>query len=579
MRLLRKLLIVAAALAVVCVGWLWWNRTAKVDMAAYVPGDSIVYVEANDLPRVLEGLTGTDAWRALAPGDGVKNDYERAVRYSRLAAATGVGPGHWVVLARAQVAVTVLGFEAEAQRGATLRLTPRIALVVETHTGEWRVRGAAEKLVGDFARRSFGQQEPKRSEVDGAHFLTWSDPNKPRRTLVAAVSGSVLVIANDEAAARACLAVRRGERPSLAGNEQLEAMRARLAAGDALAFGFAPAGSAAKIVEVFAPAFVAQMTQDAQMQSAMASFLPQLVSRLVGEVGWSARAAGGSLEDRYFISLPEGLSGRLMGPLAPRADPQFGAAAYLPPETYQFSRYSFADPALAWRGLNAAVSSRVSAFQAAYVSDALAPLLKPYGVEEPDEFFKLAGPELVTASLDETSEGKVMVAYARERAALLARARVALGASPRTEKVGDAEMFVGGEEAEEARAVSLYGDYLITGTADDVRRCLLARVSARTLKDAPDLPAASPGLFDAPPFVTSVQSDRASARAVVDHLAGRRGPHAAATDSVQRPSHPPYSLSQTMLTADGFEKKTRSSFGLLGELLERISHTGEGNAN
>lgn len=570
MGIFRKSLIVAAVLVVGGAGWLWWNRAEKVDMAAYVPGDSIIYVEANDLPRVLEGLTGTDAWRSLAPAGGVRTDYERAVKYNRLAAATGVGPGEWVVLSRAQVALTVLGFDAVERPDAILKLTPRVALVAETHTSEWRVRGVAEKLVGDFARRAFGAQEVKRSEVDGAHFLTWSDPNGARRTLVAAVSGSLLVVGNDEAAVRSCLSVRRGDRPSLAGNGQLEAMRERLAAGDAMAFGFAPAGSAAKLVEVFAPVFVSDFSPDPQVQSFMASFLPQLTNQLVGDIGWSSRAAGGGVEDRYFITLAEGLGGRLSAPFAPHANQEFGAGAYLPRETYQVSRYSFADPAAMWRGLNAAISSRVSAFHAAYVTDALDALLKPYGVREPPEFFKAAGSEMVTASLDETSEDKVLVVSARERGPLLARARAALGASPRAEKVGGEEMLIANEGG---RAASLAGDYLITGGEEDVRRCLLARAAARTLREAPSFPAASQALFAEAPFVTSVASDRAQARAVVDHLAGRRGPHLAG-ESDQRPSHPPYSLTQTRLTPEGFDKKTRSSFGVLGEMIERLSHAG-----
>ncbi|HEX6623616.1 MAG TPA: hypothetical protein VF064_07875, partial [Pyrinomonadaceae bacterium] len=317
MGVLRKLLIVAAALVLAAVGWLWWNRVVKVDMAAYVPGDSLIYVEANDLPRVLDGLTSTSAWRELAPAGRVRTDYERGVKLSGFAAATGIGPGDWVVLARAQLAVAVLGFDAAAEPDATLKFKPRLALVAETHTSEWRVRGVAEKLIGDFARRSFNAQDVKRAETDGAHFLTWSDPNGSRRSLVAAVSGSVLVIGNDEAAVRSCLAVRRGERPSLAGNEQLKLMRERLGAGESMAFGFAPAGSPAKIVEVFAPAFVPGFSPDQRMQSSMATFLPQLANRVVGDLGWSSKAADGAVEDRYFISLPEGMGGRLAGPFTP----------------------------------------------------------------------------------------------------------------------------------------------------------------------------------------------------------------------------------------------------------------------
>ncbi|HZB47247.1 MAG TPA: hypothetical protein VE360_18450 [Pyrinomonadaceae bacterium] len=573
MGVLRKLLIVAAALVLAAAGWLWWNRVVKVDMAAYVPGDSLVYVEANDLPRVLNGLTSTAAWRELAPAGRVRTDYERAVKLGGFAAATGIGPGDWVVLARAQLAVAVLGFDAAAEPDATLKFKPRVALVAETHTSEWRVRGVAEKLVGDFARRSFNARDVKRGETDGAHFLTWSDPNGSRRSLVAAVSGSVLVIGNDEAAVRSCLAVRRGERPSLAGNEQLKLMRERLGAGESLAFGFAPAGSPAKIVEVFAPAFVPGFSPDQRMQSSMATFLPQLANRVVGDLGWSSHAAGGAVEDRYFISLPEGMGVRLSGPFTPHPNRDFGAGAYLPLETYQVSRYSFLDPAVTWRGLNAALSSRLSVFQATSITFLLEALIEPYGVNDPPEFFKAAGSEVVTASLDRTSENKVFIVSVRQRASLLAQVRDVLGASPRSEKLGGEELLISNDD--DGRAAFVSGDYLLMGAEEDVRRCLSARAAGRTLKDARSFPPSSSNLFPETPFVTSVAADEEHARAVVDHVAGKRGTHPSGAPGPE-PSPFTYSLSQTRLTPEGFEKKTRSSFGLIGELIERLSHTGEG---
>lgn len=576
MSMLRKLLIIVVALCVIIAVWLWWNHPVKVDMAAYVPADSIVYLEANDLPEVLAGLTTTEAWRGIAPSFKVETDYGRLVLLSRFAAATSIGPSDAVALSRAQVALVALGFDAAERPDASLKLTPRLALVVETHSSEWRARSAAEKLLGDFARRAFNSSAVARSEIDGAQFLSWSAQSGSFRKLVAAIDGSLLVVGNDEAAVRACLAVKRGERPSLAGNEQLQLMRERLGAGDALAFGFLASGSSAKIVEVFAPVFVTSVSTNPQIQSFMASFLPQLANQIVGAGGWSAKVVNGLMEDQYFVSLPDGLGNRLTAPLRPEPRVEFGAGAYLPQGTSQLSVYSFADPALAWKGLNAALSSQVNAFQAPSIVLALEALLKPYGINEPSDFFKAAGPEIVTARLEQSSASKVLIAAARDKAALQAQVRKVLGSAARTVKVGAEEMLVSADE--ENLAASFADGYLIMGEEEDVRRCLAAHAAGKALKNSTSFAADASSFASEPPFVTTAALDDAPARAVVQHVSGKGGSrHESATVSTE-PLRP-YSLSRTRLTPEGLNKVTRSSFGLIGEMIEFLAHTETGGSD
>src|ERR1044072_3470293 len=297
MLIVRRVLIAVFVLAAAVFAWLWWTRPVKVDMAAYVPADSIVYFEAGSLKEITNAVTSTDDWRELAPAAGAQADASRRGWLTDFLSFTGAGPSDAVVLARAQVAVTVLGFDAAEESGETLKYTPRAALVAETQASEWRVKSAVEKLVGDFARRSLGASGFERKEVEGATFYVWSAPSGERKRIVAAVSESVAVVGNDEGAVRSCLGGRRAPRPSLASNEELKEMRARLRAETALAFGFAPQGSAAKVVEFFAPGFVGCISQKANVQIVLATVLPQLINQTIGNAGWSARVAGGRIED------------------------------------------------------------------------------------------------------------------------------------------------------------------------------------------------------------------------------------------------------------------------------------------
>ena len=476
------------------------------------------------------------------------------------------------MLARAQVAVAVLGFEAAEESDTTLKFSPRAALIAETQTSEWRVKAAVEKLVGGFARRTLGNVRVERKEVDGVEIVTWAGAEGGRRKIVTAVSESVAIIGNDETAVQACLDVRRGARPSLAGNEELKEMRARLHSHNGQAFGFAPRGSAAKMVEVFAPAFVGGVAEDTHVQSVLATLLPQLINQTIGSVGWSARVTGEGVEDSYFLSLPGEMAQRLQAPLA-KGDNTESGAEFLPQDVYQVSRYNFRSPEAAWRGLGAALSSQVDVSRATIITLALEALLKPYGVEQPKEFLRACGPEIWTARLGSASERKVLVASVRDRETLLQQVRAQLGRGTRTERVGDFELLISSDA--EQGAASFIGDYfLIMGAEEDVRACLVARAGGRTLKSAEAFKSSPRGLFDESPLAWTLTDDRDSVRPLPSYLAqrGNAGSSSANPDALEAAlARRAYSTSETRLVEGGFEKKTRSSFGLFGEIDVRFA--------
>ncbi len=137
------MLLLTGGLVLLASIWLWWNRYQKVDMAAYVPAETLVYLEANSLSDITSAVTSTDAWKALAVPAGIKTDLGKLGWVSHLASWTGIGPADAVVFSRSQVAVAVLGFDA-ADAGETLKVKPRYAVVIETHTSSARARGSRE---------------------------------------------------------------------------------------------------------------------------------------------------------------------------------------------------------------------------------------------------------------------------------------------------------------------------------------------------------------------------------------------------------------------------------------------------
>ncbi|HEX7316507.1 MAG TPA: DUF3352 domain-containing protein [Pyrinomonadaceae bacterium] len=561
----RRALVAVLLLAVAAFGWLWLTRPQKVEMAAYAPADALVYAEADSLPAIIDAFTSTDAWKELAPAAGVEARQGWTGWLPSFLSFTGIGPSDAVVLARAQVAVTVLGFQAAEESDTTLRFTPRAALVAETHSPGWRVRAAVEKLVGDFARRSFERQSFERKEVDGVPFYTWVEQAGARRTIVAAVDESVAVVGNDEAAVRACLDVRRGARPSLAGDEQLKEMRARLGGDGTLAFGYAPRGSAAKAVEVFAPAFVGGMSREPQVQSVLATFLPQFINQTLGAAGWSARVNDGVLEDRYLLSVPADLARRLSGPLAPAEQPSYAATRVLPGETYQASFYDVRSPDLAWRGLNAGLSSQTDITRATIITLGLEALVKPYGIENPRDFFRACKGEVATARLEATSEGKVLVAVVGDRAALREQALAYLGRGAKVERDGATELLI--SQDPDHGAAAFVGDFIVTGPEEDVRRCVRAHAENQARGGAEPLKNGTLEFSSRAALVRTLTDERESARAVLSRFP-RRGDAAGLEAALARHT---YAVSETQLAEDGVEKRTRSAFGLFGEVVARAA--------
>jgi hypothetical protein len=566
---LRKLIAVAVVLVAAACAWLWWNRPQKVDMAAYVPADSLVYLEANNLPDIVRGLSQTDAWKALAPPAGISSYLGDVAWLSWVPAWTGIGSAETVALSRAQVAIAVLSLEA-ADAGDTLKIKPRYGVVAETHMSEWRTRAAVEKRIGEFARRAYRTPTIERKKIDDIEFITWKAPAGERQ-IVAAVMGSVAVIGTDENSVRAILAVKRGERPSLSGNPALEEMRRRVDAQQATAFGYVSPQGAAQLLELGIAAYAGQISNNPQIQGAIASRLPQLAGKLMGGAGWSARFVQGAVEDRYFLALQNGAAARLKEPLAPAAGSSLEASKLLPQETYRLTRYNYRDPVEAWRGFNAAISSQLDALGAMSVSILLKAALEPYGIEDPDTFLASIGPQMVTASLDNASGSTVTIVQVKDEKALRDFVSRRLGPKPASERIDDAELLV--SRNEERGAASFVAGHLIIGAEANVRRCLEARAAGRTLYAGAPFQAAVRRASNNTGVITFTDDDE-SALGVITAIASEPAARARPFNEAETEralNQLPRTVSETNIVEGGFEKTTRSAFGQFGTLVSQFS--------
>jgi hypothetical protein len=571
----RRIVLSIIALVVLLGAWVWWNRPEAVDMSAYVPAETLIYLEANSLPDIVSGLTSTDAWQALAPPAGLNQNLGRIGWLSRLSAWSGIGSAETVVFSRTQAAVAVLGFDVTEESSTVRDIKPRIALVAETHTGARRVQAAVTKLIGNYARRKYGEPVVQ-PEGDNATFLTWTTPDGKRK-IVAAVSESVAIVGNDEETVRACLAVRRGERASLADDAQLAEMRLRMNSSTSLAFGYVSPAGASRLLETAAMVYFGQLASDPSAQSAAAILIPQLAGRILGGAAWSSRVAEGAVVDNYYFNLQNELAARLQTSLATSGERKLRAADLLPADTGQLTVYNYREPEAAWRGLNAAISSQleitIAPFVGRFLDELLVESLKPFRIDAPHDFLRAAGPEIATVRLDGEGESLVLLATIRDREALQTLVRKRLGAGAKSLRIGEAEMLVAADE--ERGAAGFVGDHLILGGADEVRRCLQERAASRTLGASGAFQQAARFVpANDAPNVATYTSDRDPARRFISFIGRQNGARNAAPNAavLQRAlSALPYALSETRLAEGGFEKTTRSTFGQFGGLVVQLA--------
>ncbi|HEV2764670.1 MAG TPA: hypothetical protein VGV38_16945, partial [Pyrinomonadaceae bacterium] len=252
-------------------------------------------------------------------------------------------------------------------------------------------------------------------------------------------------------------------------------------------------------------------------------------------------------------------------------------AELLPADSYQLTLYHAREPEAAWRGLNASVSSQLDLVTAVFVPRFLGGVVRNLGVEDPASFLRAAGPGPATARRDDGGASTVLVVEARDRAALEAEVRKHLGPGARNVNVGGETLYVSADE--ELGAAVFVGGRWVLGGEDDVRRCLEARASAKTLAASPNFQQSTRGLFQSPTAAASTWTDdTASAAAFVSYFGKRKlaPDDPALKEAFARPlARRAYAVTESRFVSEGYERKTVSSFGSFGSLLTRFAPAGD----
>lgn len=589
--------------------WLWWNRPHTLDMSEYAPADAIVYIEANDLPAVAAALFSTEAWTRTARENNSRITPRRVEWLSTIVRYTGIGTADAVVMARAQIAVAVLDIHAAAEAASeqelAVNIKPRFAAVIETNMSERRARLGLEKILSRIAAQTFSPPQLARESANDVQITIWSGLSGDNRNIFLAVKDSFAVVANDRAALDACLAVYRGERPAIASDTEMRALREQTRASrqqndrdtvslnqdnQPLAFGYVSSSGANRLFQILAPLYAVQLSVNPKIQSAAAALLPQLATRFLGGAAWTMRARDNAIEDNYFFKLPPDFAARLRGALqigdTGNIEIKSEAANLLPADINQTTRYLLPQPDATWRELNLIISSQLDSLTAPLAVALLERSLAPYGIERPREFLPALENEIWTARLDEAGERTILVARIKDRVRLERELRRTFGANARTEQTNFATLILpaarrsgsSGELAnasESPAAAAIKNDYLLLGNEQDVRACLIAVSQNRSLASQPKIVPEeinhdkinNDKIKDDNFAIATLTDERETSRAVLRSLLAIENSGAIRRVPENAIAARPFALTRSRVVADGIERRTLSNFGQLGNLI------------
>jgi len=553
-----------AVIGALIVGWFYWNRPMRTDMAIYAPSDCLAYLEAEDLSELAEGVEGTKAWKSLAGLVGARSKLLPNRWLIRIARWAGIGSADTIVLARSQLAVMFTGAEV-SEVGPTLNVKPLAVLVIETHTTPRRMRPVLEKHFEEFARRIYGQPQLIRKQIDGVDLSEWVSADASRR-LTMAFDDTAAMVGNDEASVLNCIATRRGKRGALVAEKRFNDLRTYVGASNASVFGFVSKAGVKALLQAFA-LYRGGSSADAVTVSRI---FADTLGNLAEGVGWSSKFVDGMVEDRCAVTLVEGLADKLRATFTPQDRFVLDDMPFVPEDTHSVSLYHFRDVEGLWRDLNAAVSSHADLVGAIAARPMLRTLLKPYGIDDPDTFVHAVGPHVETIRLDDTSPS-VLLAEALDRQSLRKLAQKRLGPRPATETVADSEMIV---STSDNWAMSFADNHFLSGQAEAVRRCLQARAQSKSLASVDAFRSAERLVdFSLPLTAMTFTNDQHAAISFAELFSQQERPtfstNATAVDQAVRSL--PFAVSVTMLKDSGLEWTSRSSFGLVGSMVVALT--------
>jgi hypothetical protein len=352
--------------------------------------------------------------------------------------------------------------------------------------------------------------------------------------------------------------VRRGQRPSLQLDQELSHARKTLKAESALSFGYVSQINAARLFSIGAPLLIGKAPGDQQLEQ----LLSNSAAKIFHGVSWTSQRAAGGIEDVYEISLDSQVTKRL--------EPAFDTGTSnedfwkLVPDSFRsVTVYTSKDPQAAWVSLDSALAMKLDALSAVIFASLLKSGLSGFGIEDPKQLLTSLSPPLVTLR-PILGESSLLIAHVKDDAQL----RQALSASFATAGKGQILNNIGVDPDKEKEFTAvLVNGFLIVGKTDSVIP-YLGQLRNKELLTSEHLTAMAPNRSAG--AVVTYSNERDSLLNMIGplcQLSGRQISEAELTELKKRLEQDSFSRTESMLTEDGIERRSRSAFGQIGTII------------
>jgi hypothetical protein len=466
------ILIITFALVFLTAGYYFFRRPEPVAMDKYVPANALAFIEVNSLSDIVDGLTSTKAWNELAPILGLSSQLKQLGSGIGLMSSTGLGPDELVIAGRAQYAVAVTDIEAGAganEEGAYLRVKPRFALIVETHASPEQAAKLAAERAAIFANRIFGEATKQEfSNYEGVRLITFRG-EKADRQLVAAATGSVVLIANHEAAIKATLDAIGNRTATLATDETLKQKRGEVDSNAAI-FAYVTKSGIEKLAQ-FGPAiFATRFTNNPDTLTTIANLFAHISNQTADGLFYSLEFSGDGVTEKYLTALRPQVAAGLKESAKPATGADFKTLTFVPRGVEDYTVLNIEAVGALPDNLLRQLSPTLDLVAGLAFREFVINFRSQLGLEPNDAPGNAVGNEIALVKINQ-SEPVAMLLQVKDRNQLLAITNRYLTkdkAKIVTEQYKGIEINVSSNE--DGRAAAFIADYLVLGTSEQIKK-------------------------------------------------------------------------------------------------------------
>jgi hypothetical protein len=496
------------------------------DLRSFVPSDTLVYLETNDLRKTLDAMTSSKAFQDAAKS---KTDFS--------------------ALANMQVAVAVTGFETSENQVTTensvLNFKPRFVAIADTHAWNWQTTSFTENKLGEFVNEVYGGEVSLEmiDKKSGKSFV-WTATDG--RKVFAYVENSLIFFGNDETSIEKCLSVKRGEADSFAKNG-----KSFEKAENNLAFGYVSGDGVSQIANIVGVSTAIDATEGDEERSFIAKVLPEILRKSAKEIIWTATKNEQGIEDNFEIALTTEVVNVVKETLVGSAQKQTNSTAFLPNEVFSVTKYNLQNPQIAWRSLLLVTAKQTDELSGKIIVAFADSLLEPYGISDAETFLSAVDSQILTAQFDSEGENSVVIADVKT-AEILKKSIGETNFKKAPEKNSNADVW----KSDDGEIIAAFVENkIILGDGESVLKCLQAKQNGQDFTKNPLF-----GKFNESKSV-AVTLGKDSGEKIVEVLSEKKAENLKMTTNF---------LTETRINAQGIERKTVSPFGLIGTILEQF---------